>query len=69
MVGGSAYVSNNRHMELQIEEEPAIRLCTDLSSDTNAVADLYGLHILANFDGLADNFVSDANRKTTFALA
>lgn len=45
----------------------ALQTGTDLSANTNAVSNLDGCHLVADFDSLADNFMADADRERAFA--
>ena len=46
--------------------ELALQTCSNLSTDTNAISLLDGGHFGANFDGLANNLVANADWKWTF---
>jgi hypothetical protein len=41
------------------------QICANLRTNTDTVADFNGLHILANFDRFADDFVAHADGKRT----
>lgn len=47
----------------------ALQAGPDLCTDTDAVSDLDGGHFVADFDGMSDNLVANAKRKTWLAPA
>ena len=47
----------------------ALQTGTDLSTNTNTVSNLDGCHLVADFDSLADDFVTDTDWERAFAPA
>ena len=45
----------------------ALETGTDLSANANTVSDLDSCHLVADFDRLANNFMTDADRERTIA--
>ena len=45
----------------------ALQACPNLCADANTISDLDGCHLVANLDGMPDDLVADAQRKTCFA--
>lgn len=44
----------------------ALQTGPDLCTNTNAVSDFDGCHLVADFDGVSDDLVADAERKACF---
>lgn len=47
--------------------ELTLQACLNLCTHTNAVTNLDGRHLVADLDGLADDFVADADWKGAFS--
>lgn len=47
----------------------ALQACLDLRTDTNTISDFDGRHFVTNFDGFADDLMTDADWKRAVSPA